>query len=124
MATKKTPQVQFLDLIADACCAPRSTIKNTSVSSWSVRMQTKLNRASETYARPLLQKLGFGQESLKGTGSSSQGDFSSDIYGSVYKHPNGTEVTIHSHFGYGSATFHIAVSVSAENALAFIAAAK
>jgi hypothetical protein len=117
--SKKSQRVQFVDAIANVCGAPRSTVRNTKEDRL-VDYSTKLNRAQESNARPFLMKLGFKDKFIPSTGGSTFGDFSSDVYGSNYYHPNGAWVSVFSSFRADPATFNIIFDGTEEQAKGFM----
>ena len=110
-ATKKS----FLKEITSRCGSPAPTVRNVKERSYGVYYSVKLNDQNAFSTESYLKGLGFVSEDVKSTGGSSRGDFSSDAYGLILKHPDGVSVTVNSWFGGGSdPTFNISVSGTEE----------
>jgi hypothetical protein len=118
--SKKSQKVRFVDIILGVCCAARSTVRNTTENTNFVEYSAKLNHALESGAQALLTRLGFKPVDMAATGSSTRGDFSSDVYGTNYAHPNGSSVSVWTSFTFSPATFNLRFRGTEEQAKAFM----
>jgi hypothetical protein len=111
----KEPDLMMLVKQIAQACGARATSTNTKIGPRGADLTAKLSdKTKEHLAKAFLKGLGFKEAAMKGTKGSSQGDFSSDIYGSSYEHSSGATVRVFSNFKFSPATFHIGVQASPE----------
>lgn len=107
----RAARMKLVAEIAAACGASRPTVKSVTESSGNLYFKTTIKTAKESDSETLMTSMGFTRQNEMSTKGSTFGDFSSDIYGTIWIHGLGITVAIFSSFKFNPATFNIHLAV-------------
>ena len=98
---------KFIAEVSAAARSVRPTARNTVHGDGGATFRTTVKFANEARATPYFREHGFTEHRIAADGG--DGNFSTNVYGSVWTHPSGVTVRICTTF-YGTAMFNITVA--------------
>lgn len=101
--------MRFIAAISAECKSVRPTVRNTtSCGAGAAEFATTIKDANEALSQAWFLRYGFEKNDIKADGGN--GDFSSNVYGTVWKHANGVVVSVRATFFSSPTMFKITVA--------------